>query len=505
MEDLKGVLNINLEQEWEKEYKRLGEMYAFWGAVMVIIFYPTAIFPELKLAKNNETLWYIFRAMPSVVVGITLLLYRKLKFKHEIVFEVIALAIFTAGSYRANCEDWIAHLINYIILFMTSAVLTVLKPYYYIINFVGVIILNVTFYMIFCQKSFYSFWTQRDSALFIVSGMASFAMAIFRYRILKNNFQQRFALRQAMNELSFKNTQLLDAQDELQNKNEEITIQNEQLKHQKEEILAQRDEIELQKNEIERKNRNIISSINYAKRIQEAVLPHHDDLKQIFKEYFVLYQPRDIVSGDFFWAIREENYVIFAVADCTGHGVPGAFMTMLGSNMLNNIVLAKNITKPSEILYELDREVLYMLKQDTSGSQDGMDITLCYIDLVNRKMQMASAHNPLVYIQDENIHIIKGSIHGIGGNFENSKVFENHEIDLSLTTTFYMFSDGFQDQFGGERNKKFSSKKLYQLLYNNHLLPMTEQYKILHQEITDWMGSNRESQIDDITVVGVRI
>ena len=308
-----------------------------------------------------------------------------------------------------------------------------------------------------------------------------------------------------MNELSFKNTQLLDAQDELQNKNEEITIQNEQLKHQKEEILTQRDEIELQKNEIERKSRNIISSINYAKRIQEAVLPANDDLNQIFKEHFVLYQPRDIVSGDFFWAMKEGNHVIFAVADCTGHGVPGAFMTMLGSNMLNNIVLAKNVTKPSEILQELDREVLYMLKQDTSGSQDGMDITLCHIDLENRKMQMASAHNPLVYIQNETIHIIKGSIHGIGGNFENNKVFENHEIDISETTTFYMFSDGFQDQFGGEKDRKYSSKRFYQLLYNHHLLPMHEQRKILHKEIMDWMGEHTESQIDDITVVGVRI
>jgi len=505
MDEIKGFLNINLEQEWEKEYKRLGEMYAFWGGVMVVIFYPTAIFPELKLAKDNETLWYIFRAMPSVVVGIALLLYRTLKFRHEIMFEIIALAIFMAGAYRPNCEDWLSHLINNITLFITGAILTILRPYYFIINFFSIIVLNIAFYMAFCGKTFADFWLERGAAIFVVSGMTSFAIAIFRYRILKNNFQQRFALRQAMNELAFKNNQLLDTQDELQNKNEEILVQNEQLKHQKEEILTQRDEIELQKNELERKSRNIISSINYAKRIQDAVLPNQEDFAGIFKEYFVFYQPRDIVSGDFFWVLRENHYVIIAVADCTGHSVPGAFMTMLGSNMLNNIVLVKNITRPSAILEELDREVLYMLKQDTSGSQDGMDITLCYIDLEKRKMQMASAHNPLIYIQNEDIHIIKGSACGIGGNFQNNKVFENHEIDIAPTTTFYMFSDGFQDQFGGENDRKYSSKKLYQHLYNNHLLPMSEQHKILEKEINDWMGTKAESQIDDITVIGVRI
>lgn len=505
MEAFNRFLDIDLEAEWDKEYKRLGNMYAFWGSVMVILFYPTAIFPELQLEKDNEQLWYFFRAMPSIVVGITFLLYRTLKFRHEIMFEVVAIAIFMAGAYRPNCQDWLSHLINNITLFLTAAILTILRPYYFVINFFMMLALNIGFYMFFCQKSFADFWLERGSAIFVVSGIASFAIAIFRYRILKNNFQQRFALQKATNELANKNAQLEEAQEELTGKNEEILSQNEQLKQQKEEILTQRDEIEQQKNAMERTNRNIISSITYAKRIQEAVLPTRQFFLENFQDFFVFYQPKDIVSGDFFWTLQTEEHIFIAVADCTGHGVPGAFMTMLGSTILSNIVLVKKLHRSDEILHELDREILYMLKQDTSGSQDGMDITLCIIDKNKSKLQVSSAHNPFLYVQKGAFHVVKASVAGIGGNIQKNKVFEAHDIALDADTYIYMTTDGLQDQFGGQLKRKYSSKKLQQRIQDHFHLPMQAQHDFFQKEINEWMEQAGEHQIDDITLMGIKV
>ena len=481
----KKLLGLDLDEEWEKEYRRLGNMYAFWGGIMVVFFYPTSIFPQWSLPKDNETLWYFFRLAPAVIVAITLVLFRVFKFRHEIVFEIIAFVIYMGGAYWVNSTEWMSHLISATTLFLTGAILTILRPYMFVINFCWVLIINVSFYIYFCNKTFIDFWQEKGSASFLVAGIACFTVAIYRYYLMKNNFKQQFTLREAL---------------------EMLEERHEELRQQTEEILEQRDEIELQKNTIETKNNDIISSITYAKRIQTAILPQTAIFDAHFKEAFVLYKPKDIISGDFYWVLEHENLLFFAVVDCTGHGVPGALMSMLAKGLLDNIILDKNIFEPNKILQELDRTITYSLKQSTTDMYDGLDCALCMWDKSTRKLQVAGAHQSVLFIENGEPKIIRTSNRGIGGrNTDTMSDFGKHEIDITENATIYLFSDGFQDQFGGEQSRKYSSKKLYDLLHANHNLSMKEQHTFFNNTIESWIKAGRQYQIDDITLMGIRL
>ncbi len=482
----KELLGLDLEEEWSKEYKRIGNLYAFWGGIMVVFFYPTSIFPQWNTPKDNEMLWWFFRFTPSLIVAITLVLFKKFKFSHEIVFEVIAFVIYMGGAYWVNSTDWTSHLISSITLFLTGAILTILRPHLFIINFSYVLFINILFYVIFCNKNVLDFFLEKGFAIFLVAGIACFTVAIYRYYLLKNNFKQRFALAEAL---------------------EMLEERHEELKQQHEEIMTQRDEIEAQKNIIEVKNHNIVSSITYAKRIQTAILPEKHTFETHFKEHFVLYKPKDIVSGDFYWMLEHEDLVFFAVADCTGHGVPGALMSMLAKGMLDNIVLDKNIYEPDQILIELHKSITYALKQSTTGAHDGLDCGLCMWNKNTRKLKISGAHHTVIYIHNNEMKLLKTTNKGIGGSIEEEDTifFNIHELQIEENTTLYLFSDGFQDQFGGEQMRKFSSRQLHSLLESNHQMPMHNQQKLLENTITAWMEATNQKQIDDITVMGIRL
>lgn len=259
-----------------------------------------------------------------------------------------------------------------------------------------------------------------------------------------------------------------------------------------------------QKEEIEIKNEKITASINYAKRIQEAMLPKVDYIKQYVEDAFVLFKPRDTVSGDFYWVTEYYGKIIIAAVDCTGHGVPGAFMSMVGAQALNNIVNIKHYDQPDLILGELHKEVKLLLKQDSNNNQDGMDVALCMIDNDRQVLNFSGAKNPLVYVQDGELITVKGDKTSIGGSSkEDNKVFKNHKVLVDEPTTFYIFSDGFQDQFGGEEGRKFMIKRLRELLLEVHEKPMEEQRQILDQRLKDWMGKHK--QIDDILLMGFKV
>ena len=259
-----------------------------------------------------------------------------------------------------------------------------------------------------------------------------------------------------------------------------------------------------QKEEIEIKNEKITSSINYAKRIQDAMLPKVDFVKQYVDDAFVLFKPRDIVSGDFYWFNEYYGKTIIAVVDCTGHGVPGAFMSMVGSQALNNIVNIKHYDQPDLILSELHKEVKSLLNQQDGNNQDGMDVALCVIDNDRQMLSFSGAKNPLVYVKEGELEIIKGDKFSIGGiQNDQERSFHNHKILIDEPTTFYMFSDGYQDQFGGPEGRKFMIKRLKDLLLNIHNKPLNEQKIILEENINDWMKEHK--QIDDILVVGFQV
>jgi serine phosphatase RsbU (regulator of sigma subunit) len=277
-------------------------------------------------------------------------------------------------------------------------------------------------------------------------------------------------------------------------------------------VLERTAEIRKQKEDIEQKNivlreqkEEITASIMYAQRIQKAIVPSEDMASKLLKNYFLLWKPRDIVSGDFWWLGEKNGYVVATAADCTGHGVPGAFMSMLGVSFLNEIVKQQNITDSHIILNKLRSKVKSTLGQSgkENESKDGMDMALLVIDYNNLKAQYSGAYNPLYLYRKNELTEFKADRNPIGIYIKEKESFTQNLIDLQKGDTLYIFSDGFADQFGGEKEKKYSSKQFKKLLLSIQEKTMEEQKEILNAEIENWKG--KLSQIDDIIILGIRI
>lgn len=284
----------------------------------------------------------------------------------------------------------------------------------------------------------------------------------------------------------------------------EISKQKEEIESQRDDLAEKNVKLEKAYVEIEEQKRNITDSIHYAKRIQNAILPADEIWEQNLPNSFVLYKPKDIVSGDFYWMAKKDDRVMIAAVDCTGHGVPGAFMSIVGNNQLNYAVNVKNARTASDILDQLNIGVTRSLHQKRTGSsvKDGMDISLCSIEVGKNKLDYAGAFNPL-YIVNDRVEIIKGDKFPIGAFLdEELRNFTNNEVHLKKGDSVYIFSDGFADQFGGEKGKKFKYKKFQELLIEIQSKDMREQKSILDKTIMEWMGEHE--QIDDILVIGVR-
>ncbi|OJJ17155.1 hypothetical protein BKI52_31070 [marine bacterium AO1-C] len=297
---------------------------------------------------------------------------------------------------------------------------------------------------------------------------------------------------------------------ELEEKGVRLTDQIEQNKANEEAINRQKRTLEQALDEIERKNKNITASINYAKRIQESMLPFNEEITKYIPNHFIFFKPRDIVSGDFYYFNTKDEKIIIAEVDCTGHGVPGAIMSMLGNDYLNQIINLQGITSPDLVLNELHKNIRTTLKQDETENRDGMDIALIVIDPTTKTIEFAGASSPLTIVQNGEMDILLSSELPIGGfQKDKERLFTKHTISYEQPITFYVFSDGFQDQFGGPKGRRFAKKKLRKLLYEIHELPMSEQKKRLDNTLKDWMydpkHKREHKQIDDILVIGVRL
>ena len=271
-----------------------------------------------------------------------------------------------------------------------------------------------------------------------------------------------------------------------------------------EKVRVRTAEIQRQKDEISEQKKEIMDSIHYAQRIQKAVLPSDLKVEQDLPEHFILYLPRDIVSGDFYWISSLEEKIVFAAADCTGHGVPGAFMSMLGVSFLNEIVNKSKRLSCGRILDELRTSVKETLSQSEEGeSKDGMDIALCVLDKAKMTLQYAGAYNPLYLIRNGELTEYKADRMPIGIHAGEEKKFRNHNIKIENGDCFYIFSDGFQDQIGGEKGKKFLSKSMRLMLTEVHEQPMPKQKEIIYETLQQWMKSFQ--QVDDIIILGIRL
>jgi serine phosphatase RsbU (regulator of sigma subunit)/FixJ family two-component response regulator len=289
-----------------------------------------------------------------------------------------------------------------------------------------------------------------------------------------------------------------------------ISIENanlySRLEERSKELQEEKEKVEAVKVELEQKNEDITASIRYARRIQFAILPHLEEMQRTFPDSFVLYKPKDIVSGDFYWFAEKGDKLLLAAVDCTGHGVPGAFMSVIGHSFLNETVDGEQITDPEKILFSLNQKVKSALKQDqaTTETADGMDLALCSIDKKTLHLDFCGARRPLLQVRGGEFIEHKADKQSIGGRVDdNTEPYTGIRIDLQKGDIIYIFTDGVTDQFGGTDHKKYSARRFREFLEQIQAKPMKEQALLLDTEIETWRGNY--DQTDDILVMGIRV
>jgi serine phosphatase RsbU (regulator of sigma subunit) len=258
---------------------------------------------------------------------------------------------------------------------------------------------------------------------------------------------------------------------------------------------------------IEQKNKNITSSIQYAKKIQEAIFVPYGNLSAYFPDSCIFFKPRDIVSGDFYWNAQVDDKILVAAVDCTGHGVPGAFMSLIGNILLKDIVIVQKITKPDIILNELNKQVRIALKptDEQESTNDGMDMALVSINTKEKSLEFAGAKRPLLYITNDELCELKGDRMPIGGKevYGKDKVFTCHSLKLNENDLVVLFSDGLIDQFGGEKNRKFLISRFKEFIIEHKNTPLNQSMDNLDKVYLEWKGDY--DQVDDILVIGLRL
>ncbi len=292
---------------------------------------------------------------------------------------------------------------------------------------------------------------------------------------------------------------------------EELTVTNTHLvsatwreREMKQQLAATLEELTETKKVVDAQHKSITDSINYAQRIQHAIIPSAKEISSHFRDSFVYFKAKDVVSGDFPWLFKTEKYIYIAAVDCTGHGVPGAMMSLIGNLLLKDIVSKKEVD-PATLLYELHWSVVKTLKQDEEGNKtaDGMDVAMCRIDLKSNEVQYAGAHRPLYHIRNGELEQFKGDKYPIGGNqYEGKNTFNNHIINFNKGDHIYFFSDGFTDQFGGPDQLKLGPKRTRELLTTVSHLSISEQQVKVKDTFETWQGNNR--QIDDVLLIGIK-
>jgi PAS domain S-box-containing protein len=266
------------------------------------------------------------------------------------------------------------------------------------------------------------------------------------------------------------------------------------------------EELLIKKNkQLEQHNKNMTDSILYASRIQEAILPDVEKIKNTFKDAFVLYLPKDVVSGDYYFFYKKNNLIFIAAVDCTGHGVPGALMSIIANGIFKEVIIKKEIEEPSEILYALDEELNISLNKQNSSeiTNDGMDVALGVFDLKANTLSYSGAFRPLLLMRDGTFMEFEGNRYPIGSYGEVEKKFQTQRVELRENDTFYFFTDGYCDQFGGEQKKKFNKKRFKELLLSVQSMEMEEQESFLQYALLNW--KQEEEQVDDILIMGIKI
>ncbi len=456
---------------WESELKVTAFKYHILIAWVAVILNPIWSIADYYTIPAHATNFFIFRSIVSFAILLVILFRNKLSMHPEIIALVPFIGISIQNAYMYSVMDipqLQKHTFAYIALFIGAGMFVVWRPVYSIaivtISFIGNIIM---------------FWLNSTLALsdiLINGGLLTASVALFT--ILLINTRTNLTKKEIIARLA------------LAESNKKLGIQNEI---------------------IEEKNKDIRDSINYAQRIQQAILPAFEEIDKVLNDYFILYKPKDIISGDFYWyatvlttpagSKTSEEVVVLAAVDCTGHGVPGALMSIIGSTVLNQTISNAAINTPADALGFLNNEITKTL----NSIKDGMDISMCAINFKKMELQYAGANNPLYIVRDKKFIEIKADKQAIGADTDNSeiKIFTNHIVPLQKGDAIYMFTDGYADQFGGPSGKKFKYKKFQDLLIEIQDNTMSKQKHLLDYHHQQW--KDKLDQVDDILVIGIKM
>ena len=457
----------DIKSTWESEINKTAFKYhkiTLWVAVVFnLLFFATDYINLYEYWREFLT----FRGAVSLVCLIVVLFHKQLKISTELMGVIPVLLISIQNAYMwsvMDAEHLQKHTMAYMTLFIGSGMFVFYHVYYSIFIVIISLISNAIFF-------YYNSELSVDEIL-VNGGLLTLSVAIFsillirmRFRLTKKELVARFALEES-------------------------------------------------KHELQEKNNEIVDSINYAKRLQDALIPPVDVFKKILPNSFVLFKPKDIVSGDFYWIAElstshqdEENekLVVYSVADCTGHGVPGAFMSLIGLKIFNQSVKQSNVNSPAEALGYLNQEVYNTVNKHSETDniiRDGMDVALCSINFKTLMLSFAGAKNPVYIVRNKELHEIKGDKQPIG-SFETLEPFTNQAYQLLKGDMIYIFSDGYADQFGGPKGKKLKYKPFKEMLMRNADKSLNDQENELNELFENWRGDLE--QLDDVCVIGVRI
>jgi len=457
---------INIRVDWQSEMKRIATKHNIIVCWVAIILNPIWFISDYFTIPAYWKIFFVVRLAVTVLILLAVLLRKAINLSTEMLMVFPFLGISIQNAYMWSVMDIPTlqkHAFAYIALIIGAGMLVLWKPIWTIIIVVLSLIANGIYFHLNSQLSTEEILIN-GGLLVLTVGIISVVLIQSRYVLTKKEIIARLALA--------------------------VTI----------------DELEVQKELIEDKNKEITDSINYAQRIQQAILPNLDEIASAFQNSFILYKPKDIVSGDFYFYTKKHSSHYIAAVDCTGHGVPGAFMSMIGAEKLDESVQQSPDT--SIILKQLNTGIKTSLKQseeNDASTRDGMDLALCSVDVNTRIVKFAGANRPIWIIRNgaNELEEIKATKKAIGGFTEYSQEFESHEIHFNEGDTFYLCTDGFADTFNGETGKKLNTKRFKEILFEIQSLTMSQQESYLNKFIEDWKGEIE--QIDDILVIGIRL
>jgi hypothetical protein len=473
------------QYNWKEELKITSANYhtiGSWVALVINFFW---FISDYFIIPDHFQDFLIFRIFITILI--LAVIWAKDKLEPALIGFIPVLGLVFQNAYMYSVMELPAfrnHTYGYVALFIGMGLLVLWEYKYTIAVIVFTLVSNTAFFSIYSPLNL--------NEILVNGGMLATAVAICtialvqtRYNLTKKELQSRIALSKS------------------------------------------NDQLARQKKIIEEKNRDITDSINYAKNIQEAILPNQGEIEKVLKDHFIFYKPKDIVSGDFYWFANKGKVSFIAACDCTGHGVPGGFVSMIGNDLLNQIIIQEDNNDPGQILTLLNKGVKSVFtKEGGQEAQDGMDMALCTFEQngesgeINR-IRYAGAYNPIYIVREgigssfptgngsnlsnfgENLLEIKADKACIGGNTKLGFGFKSHTFNVKKGDCIYLFSDGFMDQFGGRRGKKFTKKRFKELLVEINGVCMSEQLDLISQKKIKWMG--KLDQLDDMLVLGFRI